>query len=43
MGLHTRPYQPNTHELQEHGRAFPPHYLHETWRDYLYWDSELEA
>ena len=29
-------------ELQENGRAFPPNYLHESWRDYLYWDSELE-
>ncbi|HAC60361.1 MAG TPA: HNH endonuclease, partial [Rhodobiaceae bacterium] len=23
-------------------RAFPPNYLHESWQDYLYWDSELE-
>jgi 5-methylcytosine-specific restriction endonuclease McrA len=38
-----RPFQPTTHELQENGRGFPPHYLHETWRDYLYWDSVLEA
>ena len=38
-----RPFQPTTHHLQENGRAFPPHYLHETWRDYLYWDIELEA
>ncbi|MDD3798042.1 MAG: HNH endonuclease, partial [Novosphingobium sp.] len=22
---------------------FPPNYLHETWRDWLYWDVELEA
>jgi hypothetical protein len=28
--------------LQENGRSFPPNYLHESWRDYLYWDSELE-
>ena len=21
---------------------FPPNYLHDSWRDYLYWDSELE-
>ena len=26
-----------------HGRAFPPNYLHDSWRDFLYWDSELEA
>jgi hypothetical protein len=28
--------------LQENGRAFPPNYLHESWRDFLYWDTELE-
>ncbi|MCX7933485.1 MAG: HNH endonuclease [Rhodovarius sp.] len=36
------PRVPTTWELQENGRAFPPNYLHESWRDYLYWDSELE-
>ena len=34
--------QPTTYELQQNGRAFPPNYLHESWRDYLYWDSELD-
>jgi hypothetical protein len=29
--------------LQDNGRAFPPNYLHQSWRDYLYWDSELES
>ena len=38
-----RPVQPTAHQLQENGRGFPPHYCHETWRDYLYWDTELEA
>jgi len=37
-----RPVQPTTWELQDHGRSFPPNFLHESWRDYLYWDSELE-
>ena len=37
-----KPVQPSTYLLQENGRAFPPNYLHESWRDYLYWDSELE-
>ncbi len=37
------PVQPSTWDLQENGRAFPPNYLHESWRDYLYWDSELES
>jgi hypothetical protein len=23
-------------------RHFPPNFLHETWRDYLYWDVELD-
>ena len=43
-GLHllTQPQQPTTHILQENGRAFPPNYLHESWRDFLYWDTELE-
>ncbi len=35
--------QPSTHELQKNGRAFPPNFLHESWDDYLYWDSELES
>jgi 5-methylcytosine-specific restriction endonuclease McrA len=37
------PRQPTTWELQDNGRAFPPNYLHQSWRDYLYWDSELES
>lgn len=37
------PYRPTTYELQENGRAFPPNFLHESWRDYLYWDIELEG
>lgn len=37
------PERPSTRQLHEHGRAFPPNFLHHTWRDYLYWDSELEA
>ncbi len=38
-----KPYQPTTWQLQDNGRLFPPNYLHESWRDFLYWDSELEA
>lgn len=37
------PMQPTTFRLQENGRAFPPGFLHESWSDFLYWDSELEA
>lgn len=36
------PYRPTVYELHRNGRAFPPNYLHESWLDYLYWDSELE-
>ena len=35
------PVQPSVHELQEHGRQFPPNFLHESWGDFLYWDTEL--
>ena len=37
------PCQPSTGLLQENGRAFPPNFLHHSWRDFLYWDTELEA
>lgn len=39
----TMPRQPTVRELQANGRAYPPNYLHESWRDFLYWDSELEV
>ncbi|MEE8277014.1 MAG: HNH endonuclease [Alphaproteobacteria bacterium] len=38
-----RPKRPTTWQLLENGRAFPPNYLHESWHDYLYWDTELET
>ncbi|HTQ13323.1 MAG TPA: HNH endonuclease [Rhizomicrobium sp.] len=38
----TPPHRPSVTELRNHGRLFPPNYLHESWADYLYWDSELE-
>ncbi len=36
------PFQPSVHHLHRNGRLFPPNYLHQSWLDYLYWDSELE-
>jgi len=36
------PHEPSPFELREKGRRFPPNYLHESWTDYLYWDTELE-
>ena len=43
-GMHPlRPvFQPTTYQLQENGRAYPPNFLHVSWNDFLYWDSELE-
>ena len=43
-GMHPRlePVQPTPHQLQENGRGFPPNYLHQSWGDFLYWDSELD-
>jgi len=38
----TFPVQPTSFELQENGRGYPPNYLHVSWRDFLYWDTELD-
>jgi 5-methylcytosine-specific restriction endonuclease McrA len=38
----TDPRQPSIYELQEQGRRFPPNFLHQSWGDFLYWDTELE-
>ena len=43
MSLIQPAYRPTTHHLREAGRAFPPNHLHESWRDFLYWDAELES
>jgi 5-methylcytosine-specific restriction endonuclease McrA len=38
----TPPRMPSARELSKKARKFPPHFLHESWRDFLYWDAELE-
>jgi len=43
MALNRKIGRPTSWHLQENGRRFPPNFLHETWRDWLYWDVELEA
>jgi len=43
MQMLKKPVQPNNNYLQRAGRKFPPNYLHKSWRDFLYWDSELES
>ena len=42
MRLIKEPLRPTAYQLQDVGRSFPPNFLHESWEDYLYWDSELE-
>lgn len=44
IGMHPliKPQQPTLYDLQRRGQKFPPNFLHESWSDYLYWDSELE-
>ena len=42
LTLRKPPRQPGAEELKNMGRRFPPNHLHETWRDFLYWDAELE-
>ena len=42
MNPRHRPHRPSVNELRNNGRLFPPNYLHDSWADYLYWDSELE-
>lgn len=36
------PFMPTIEDLHRNGRKFPPNHLHESWMDFLYWDSELE-
>ncbi len=43
MWLHQAPVRTISSQLQQHFMLFPPSYLHETWRDWLYWDIKLEA
>ena len=43
MKLFKEPMRPSAIQLQNNGRNFPRNFLHETWRDYLYWDTELQS
>ncbi|MCC5963394.1 MAG: HNH endonuclease [Rhodobacteraceae bacterium] len=43
LKLKRTPRQPDAEQLRNRGRMFPPNHLHDSWLDYLYWDSELEA
>ena len=41
LKLKVEPYIPSEAVLKNNGRLFPPNFLHETWMDFLYWDTEL--
>ena len=42
MKLLKEPSRPSAMQLQNNGRNFPPNFLHDSWRDYLYWDTILQ-
>lgn len=42
LNLAIKPRQPQAEELRNMGRKFPPNHLHESWLDFLYWDTELQ-
>lgn len=43
LSLIQSPRQPNGHHLQQIAKRYPPRYLHETWRDYVYWSQALHV
>jgi 5-methylcytosine-specific restriction endonuclease McrA len=43
MHLRQQPFRPDAEALRNLGRRFPPNHLHESWLDFLYWDTELDA
>ena len=43
MKLYKKPFKPSASQLLNNGKNFPPNYLHKSWHDYLYWDTELES
>ena len=43
MRLLNAPRKPSSWELYLKGRRLPHDHLHETWHDYLYWDTKLES
>lgn len=38
----TPPQAPRLKDLQKQGKKFPPNFLHESWGDFLYWDTALD-
>ncbi len=42
LTLRQHPFRPTVQDLHNNGRLFPPNFLHESWMDFLYWDTELD-
>ena len=42
LSIKKEPFQPSISFLQENIKKYPPNYLHDSWKDFLYWDTELE-
>lgn len=43
MKLRRMPQEPTNGQLQANARLFPPRYLHESWRDYVYWSQTMNV
>lgn len=43
IGMHPakQPRMPTFHELQSAARKYPPRQIHETWEEFLYFESEI--
>ena len=42
LSINKKPFEPSVSFLKEKIRKYPPYYLHDSWKDFLYWDTELE-
>ena len=42
LSIKKEPFEPSISFLQENIKKYPPNYLHDSWKDFLYWDTELE-
>ena len=42
LSISKEPFEPSISYLQEKIKKYPPNYLHDSWKDFLYWDTELE-
>ena len=43
MRLRRPARRPTPEEMHAAGRRFPPNHLHQSWMDFLYWDTELDS